>query len=93
MDLSSPCRAVKLTVAALGLTPNYKHVDLMVGEQMKPEFLAINPEHTVPTLVDGDLVMWERWVCLNSINQFHELCICENNIRNRNSEFLCYSFI
>jgi glutathione S-transferase len=31
----------------------------MNGDQKKPEYLAINPNGTVPTLVDGDLVLWE----------------------------------
>ena len=34
-------------------------VDLTKGEQMKPEFLALNPNHKIPTLVDGDFVLWE----------------------------------
>merc|ERR1712098_180185 len=36
-----------------------KNLDLMAGEHMKPEFLAINPMHNIPTLVDGDLVLNE----------------------------------
>jgi len=34
-------------------------VDLTKGEQMKPEYLAMNPNHKIPTLVDGDFVLWE----------------------------------
>ena len=60
MDVSPPCRAVKLTAAALGLSLNLKPLDLMAGDHMKPEFVAINPQHCVPTLVDGDLTLWER---------------------------------
>ena len=34
-------------------------VDLSKGEHMKPEFLKLNPNHKIPTLVDGDFVLWE----------------------------------
>ena len=34
-------------------------VNLQAGDQRKPEYLAINPNGTVPTLVDGDLTLYE----------------------------------
>ncbi|XP_076057787.1 glutathione S-transferase 1-1-like [Oratosquilla oratoria] len=54
------CRSVLLTAKAIGLDLNMKLVDINNGENMKPEFIAINPQHCVPTLVDGDLKLWER---------------------------------
>ncbi|XP_025204059.1 glutathione S-transferase 1-1-like [Melanaphis sacchari] len=56
---SPPCRSVLLTAKALGLDLNLKTLDLHHGEHMKPEFIKINPQHCVPTLVDGDLALWE----------------------------------
>jgi len=58
-DPSPFCRSVMLTGHALGLTFNLKVVDTMKGDQRTPEFLAINPQHTIPTLVDGDMTLWE----------------------------------
>ena len=49
-----------MVAKALGIELNLKVVDLQKGEQLKPEFVALNPQHTVPTLVDGDFVLWER---------------------------------
>ena len=34
-----------MTAKVIGVELNLKHLDLMAGEQMKPEFLAINPQH------------------------------------------------
>ncbi|XP_065372220.1 glutathione S-transferase 1-1-like [Calliphora vicina] len=59
LPLSAPCRSVLMTAKALGIELNKKYLDLMAGEHLKPEFVKINPQHTIPTLVDGDFSIWE----------------------------------
>lgn len=56
---SAPARAVMLTLKELNLNPETKTLDLMKGEQKEEWFLKINPDHTVPTLKDGDFILWE----------------------------------
>ncbi|XP_055551701.1 glutathione S-transferase 1 isoform X2 [Wyeomyia smithii] len=56
---SAPCRAVQMTAAAVGVELNLKLTNLMAGEHLKPEFIKLNPQHTIPTLVDGDFSLWE----------------------------------
>lgn len=70
MSLSAPCRAVLLTAKMVGVELNLKTVNLMGGEQMKPEFLKINPQHTVPTLDDSGFVLTEsRAICAYLANK------------------------
>jgi glutathione S-transferase len=53
-------RKVHAVIEHLGITGIEIHlVDLGKGEQRSPEYLAVNPMGRVPTLVDGDLVLWE----------------------------------
>nr|AEJ87242.1 glutathione s-transferase E2 [Anopheles plumbeus] len=59
MHLSPPCRAVELTVKALGLELEQKSVNLLAGDQLKPEFLKLNPQHTIPVLDDGGTIVTE----------------------------------
>ncbi|XP_047494100.1 uncharacterized protein LOC125042503 [Penaeus chinensis] len=70
--LPSPfCRSVLLTARALGLNLNLKETDVWEGEQKKPEFVALNPQHSVPTLVDGDLTLWEsRAICTYLVSRY-----------------------
>ncbi|XP_055700192.1 glutathione S-transferase 1-like isoform X2 [Phlebotomus papatasi] len=56
---SAPCRSVLLCGKALGLEFNLKEMDLMGGDHLKPEFLKVNYQHCVPTLVDNGFSLWE----------------------------------
>ncbi|KAM3959974.1 glutathione S-transferase 1-like [Aphomia sociella] len=59
MKGSAPCRAVLLTARALNLEINQKPTDLNKGEHLTPEYLKLNPQHTIPTLVDDGFSIWE----------------------------------
>jgi len=43
----------------LGLEYEFTKLDTQAGECRTPEFLAINPNGHVPTLVDGETTVWE----------------------------------
>jgi glutathione S-transferase len=57
--LSPNVRRVRLTAAVLELDLEEKRLDFTKGEHKNPEYLALNPNGAVPTLVDGDLVLTE----------------------------------
>jgi glutathione S-transferase len=56
---SAPARMVLLFAKHLNVDLNIKTLDMLKGEHMKPEFIAINPQHTVPTMVDNGFVLTE----------------------------------
>ncbi|KAH8246896.1 hypothetical protein KR032_002986, partial [Drosophila birchii] len=55
----SGCRTVIMVAKALGLELNKKIVKITEGDNLKPEFLKLNPQHTIPTLVDNGFSIWE----------------------------------
>jgi glutathione S-transferase len=57
--LSPNVRRVRLTAAVLGIDLEEKKLDFAKGEHKNPEYLALNPNGAVPTLVDGDYVLTE----------------------------------
>ncbi|XP_012156042.1 glutathione S-transferase D1 [Ceratitis capitata] len=59
LPASAPCRAVIMTASAIGIELNKKYLDLFAGEHLKPEFLKLNPQHTIPTLVDNGFAIWD----------------------------------
>ncbi|KAH8359535.1 hypothetical protein KR093_007382, partial [Drosophila rubida] len=56
--------AIVVTGKALGLEFNKIPVNVRNGEQLKPEFVKLNPQHTIPTLNDNGFVIWESRVIL-----------------------------
>lgn len=57
--LSPNVRRVLLTAAVLGIDLEEKKLDFAKGEHKNPEYLSLNPNGAVPTLVDGDFVLTE----------------------------------
>lgn len=57
--LSPNARRVLLTAAHLGLSLDETVIDVVKGEHKAPDYLALNPNGMVPTLVDGALTLWE----------------------------------
>ena len=57
--LSPNVRRVRLTAAVLRIELDEKPLDFSKGEHKSPEYLALNPNGAVPTLVDGDFVLTE----------------------------------
>jgi len=57
-DFLAPRRAVAFA-KHINAPVEYVRVDFAKGQNKSPEYLALNPLGRVPTLVDGDLVLWE----------------------------------
>lgn len=56
---SSPSRAVQMLAQAIDVPLNLKLVNLLSGEQHRPEFLRMNPAHAVPTIDDRGFYLSE----------------------------------
>ncbi|CAG2173968.1 unnamed protein product, partial [Oppiella nova] len=57
--LSPPSRAVLMTLRQLNLDVNVINIDIQKEENKTPEFLKLNPQHAVPTLVDDGFPLGE----------------------------------
>lgn len=59
MQASNNCRRANAVIAHLGLDVELVEPNLMTGDLKKPDYLSINANGKVPTLVDGDFHLWE----------------------------------
>ncbi|XP_036330481.1 glutathione S-transferase 1 isoform X1 [Rhagoletis pomonella] len=57
--LSPPSRAVLLTSNAVGVELELRPINLLKGEHLTTEFIKINPQHTIPTLIDDGNVIYD----------------------------------
>ncbi|CAG0905461.1 unnamed protein product [Darwinula stevensoni] len=66
---SPPCRSVMLLAKDLGVELNLKPTSPMSGATRTPEFLKMNPQHTIPTMNDGGFCLWESRAILRYLNK------------------------
>jgi glutathione S-transferase len=71
--LSPASRRVHSLLAQCELPFELRNVDMMVGQHLSPEYLAVNPNHQVPTLIDGDLKIHESNAILRYLCNQHRL--------------------
>ena len=68
---SQHSRRVVALMEAANLKYELHQIELASGEHMSPEYLAINPNHQVPTLIDGNVKIHEsnailRYLCTSN---------------------------
>ncbi|XP_034116394.2 glutathione S-transferase 1-1-like [Drosophila albomicans] len=56
---SSSTGAILLVGKVVGVEFNKITVNTQEKEQLKPEFVKLNPQHTIPTIVDNGFSLWE----------------------------------
>jgi glutathione S-transferase len=69
--LSANGRKVLAVSHHLGLEPEIKLINVYKGEGRAPGYLSINPWGKIPTLVDGDLTLWESNAILQYLSEAH----------------------
>lgn len=63
---SPNCRKVHAAANHLGITLEFEYLDFFANETNQPAYLRINPNGMVPTLGDGEFLLWES----NAIMQY-----------------------
>ncbi len=60
---------VWLALEHLGVPYELKVLSFSEKDHLKPGFVALNPRHRVPTIVDGDFVLWESLAILEYLDE------------------------
>lgn len=56
---STMCNTIIMVAKAVGVELNLILTELANGDHLKPEFIKINPQHTIPTINDNGFPLWE----------------------------------
>lgn len=70
--ISGCARRVLSFAQTQNIPMDLQFVDLRKGEQRSPEYLKLNPTGRVPTLVDGDITLWESGAILQYLARTHK---------------------
>lgn len=71
--MSQHARRVVALMEEAALPYEIRTVDMATGQHMSDEFRKINPNHQVPVLIDGDLVLTESNAILRYLCARHDL--------------------
>ncbi|XP_056649156.1 glutathione S-transferase 1-like isoform X4 [Diorhabda sublineata] len=58
-NVSPAVRSTLMTIKALGIDVEIIPVNMSIGEHLRPDYLKMNPMHTVPTLKDDECVIYD----------------------------------
>lgn len=53
------CRKVIAGLKMLDVDYDLVKIDYFAGEQKSPEYMAVNPNASIPAMRDGDMILWE----------------------------------
>nr|XP_020450942.1 glutathione S-transferase theta-1-like isoform X2 [Monopterus albus] len=76
--LSPPCRAVFLFPKVVGIPFEFKHVDLLSGQQHSEEFGKISIVRKVPVMKDGSFILTESTAILQYLAQKYSSSVADH---------------
>jgi len=65
-------RKISIALEELGVPYEVHPVDLSKNEQLRPEFLRLNPNHKIPVIEDDGQVIWESGAILLHLGERHD---------------------
>jgi glutathione S-transferase len=74
---------VRAVAHQLGIALELALIDLSKGQQRTPDYLALNPTGRTPTLVDGDLKLWESTAIMQYLASQRPNSLWPDNPRKR----------
>lgn len=82
--MSSCSQKVRFVLAQKGLEYENINVDLHGGENLKPEFMKLNPKGVVPVLVDeGDVILESNSICIYLDEKYPDTPLMPNTPKGR----------